>query len=71
MTHAPLGERELSCDGDLGLVACDGDWRVGGEASLAVHLDAVVEELLEGGHVEHSITDWLGAVNGVLDGLLL
>lgn len=65
-----LGERKLSRDRHLGLVR--GDFDLASKlASLAVDLDAVVKELVEGVDIEHLIIHRLGAVNGELGNGLL
>lgn len=65
-----LGERKLSSDLDLGLVARDND--LGAKlASLAVNLDLVVKELLEVGRVKDLVLNRLPAVNGELGNRLL
>lgn len=65
-----LGEGKLGSDDDLGLVAGDGD--LGAQlTSLAVDLDAVVQELLEGGRVQHLILNGLPQINGELGNVLL
>jgi hypothetical protein len=65
-----LGERKLSRYRHLGLVR--GDFDLASKlASLAVDLDAVVKELVEGVDIEHLIIHRLGAVNGELGNGLL
>lgn len=57
-----LGEGELGGDADLGLVSGEGD--LGAEVSgLAVHLDLVVQELLEAGNIKDGIGHRGAAVN--------
>lgn len=58
-------------DLDLALASLgDGD-RVAQIARAAVHLDAVVQELLESGDVKDLVTDRLRAVDGVLISIIL
>lgn len=65
-----LGERKLSSDVNLGLVAGHSD--LAAElASLAVDLDLVVQELLESGRVEDLVLNGLPAVDGELGNALL
>ena len=63
-----VATRELDVSHDLDFVAAHlGDGNVVAEvAGAAVDLDAVVQELLEGGDVEDLVGDGLGAVDGVL-----
>jgi hypothetical protein len=68
--EVPLGEGSFCGDLKLGLVAGDGDGFTK-NTSLAVYLDAVVEELLEGSRVEHVVIDRGGAVDRELQDLLL
>lgn len=65
-----LGERKFSSDDDLGLVG--GDLNLAAKvAGLAVDLDAVVQELVEGGNIEDLVLNGLPAVNSELgDGTL-
>lgn len=65
-----LGERKLGRDRHLRLVRGDLDL-ASKLASLAVDLDAVVKELVEGIDIEHLILHRLGAVNGELGNGLL
>lgn len=65
-----LGEGQLSSDDDLGLVA--GDSHLGAQLTgLAVDLDAVVQELLEGGRVQNLVLNGLPQINGELGNVLL
>ena len=66
----PLGERALGGDANLVLLTGDGDGAAE-HSSLAVHLDAVVQELLEGGDVHDLVLDRLAAIDGKSRGLLL
>lgn len=68
--RVPLGEGALGGDGDLVLLAGDGDGAAE-HSSLAIDLDAVVKELLEGGDVHDLVLDGLPAVDGEGLGLLL
>jgi hypothetical protein len=68
-----LGKLELGRAGNsqLGAVTAD-DNIVGGEGSgLASDLDAIVQVLLEKGHIEDFIVDGLCAVDDELDGRFL
>merc|ERR1719502_335471 len=56
-----LGHLDLRGDHDAGLVLGDGD-RVAQHAGLAVHLDAVLEELLEGADLHDLVVDRPGAI---------
>jgi hypothetical protein len=58
-----LGERALRGDADLVLLAEDGDGAAE-HPSLAIDLDAVVEDLLEGDDVHDLVLDGLAAVDG-------
>lgn len=60
-----LGEGSLGVDNDLGLLSGDGHL-AGQLASLAVHLNSVVQELLERGGVQHLVLHRGGKVNGEL-----
>jgi hypothetical protein len=65
-----LGERELGVHDDLGLISGDGD--LGAELTgLAVHLDSVVEELLERSGVQNLILHRGGKIDGELSDVLL
>lgn len=60
-----LGERKLSVDDDLGLVS--GDGHLAAELTgLAVDLDSVVQELLEGSGVKDLVLHRGGEVDGEL-----
>jgi len=65
-----LGEGGFSSDEKLGAVAGDG-YCLAEHAGLAVDLDAVVKELLEGSGVKNLVIDGGGAVDGELEHLLL
>ncbi len=65
-----LGKGQLGSDQDLGLVARD--HHLGSEvSSLAAHLDAVVQILLEGGGVDDLVLHGLVEINGELGNSLL
>jgi hypothetical protein len=69
-----LRERKLGGDADLGLVAGDGNLLTE-VAGLAVDLDSIVEELLEGSNIEYLVLNRGGTIdgelgNGLLAGLL-
>jgi len=68
--QVPLGEGALGGDADLVLLTSDGD---GGaeHARFAVNLDAVVEELFEGGDVHDLVLHGLATVDGERLSLLL
>jgi len=68
--QVPLGEGTLRSDADLVFLAGDGDSATE-DPSLSIDLDAVVEELLEGGNVHNLIFHGLAAVDGEGLGLLL
>ena len=69
--YIPLGERPIGGDGDLGLVAGDGD-ALAKVASLAAgDLDALLQELLERGDLHDLVLHGLGAVDREGDGALL
>jgi hypothetical protein len=63
--QVPLRERQLGCDDQLGALASDGD-HLFQVSCLAVDLDAVVQELLEVGWVEHAVSYWDLAVHSEL-----
>ncbi|KAH9093063.1 hypothetical protein Ae201684P_008727 [Aphanomyces euteiches] len=65
-----LGERGDDRNVQLGLFAGDLD-NVAQDTGLAVHFDAVVQELFERGNVQNLVIDWDRAVNGELQGGLL
>ena len=69
-----LGERKLGSDVNLGLVTGDGNLLTE-VAGLAVDLDSIVEELLEGRNIEYFVLNRGGTIdgelgNGLLAGLL-
>ena len=67
----PLGERPLGGDGDLGLVAGDGDALAEVAGLAAGDLDALLQELLERGDLHDLVLHGLGAVDREGDGALL
>lgn len=69
-TQIPFGEVGARGDGDLVLLAGDGDG-VAESAGLAADLDAFLEELLEGGDVHDLILHRLSAVDDECGPLLL
>lgn len=67
--EVPSGERNVSDDLDLAIAGL-GDLDVVAEVTdAAFDLDAVVEELLEGGEIEDLVADGLGGVDHELMGL--
>jgi hypothetical protein len=67
----PLRERPLGGDGDLGLVAGDGDALAEVAGLAAGDLDALLQELLERGDLHDLVLHGLGAVDREGDGALL
>jgi hypothetical protein len=69
--RVPLGEGPLGGDGDLGLLARDGDGVAEVAGLSAGDLDALLQELLERGDVHDLVLHGLGAVDHERDRTLL
>ena len=67
----PLGEGPVGGDGDLGLLAGDGDGVAEAPGLAAGDLDALLQELLERGDLHDLVLDGLGAVDREGDRALL
>ena len=67
----PFGERHLGSDSDLALAPFDGHNPSAEIPSFAVHLDSLLEELLEISSVHDPVFYRVGAIKGELQNLLL